>query len=398
MNDILKKLLPNSLKRKLRKLVRRALLHQNINCKPSLQQKRVLVSYLTSSLENPLDSLLTHPNHLESLAIIKSLIDLDFVIDVAYCLDETNLDLIEQKDYDIIFGFGKPFLSYGRKHPESLKIIYLTEASPDFSEKKEKERDEYLFKRHGKHMLIKRTGVYLTNKQLSIANAGILIGNNYIKPTYEGMINRIETIFPTALVNANFKPFKKDHTKSRKNFVWFGSNGAVHKGLDILVDVFADNPDLNLFVCGLKGVERRLFKFSRYPNIHDLGFVNVNSDKFLSLVKKSSFVIFPSCSEGMSTSVITCMYHGMIPIVTKEVGIDEEDFTFILKDFHVEYISKVVRRCSEIPAERLAEISQDVLHYSQERFTIKAFEDNFSRAFTSIVKSLRPEYIRDVAK
>ncbi len=51
------------------------------------------------------------------------------------------------------------------------------------------------------------------------------------------------------------------------------------------------------------------------------------------------FSIFPSCSEGQSGSVLTTMSLGLIPIVTKEVGIDVFDKGFLIND-NIEILDK----------------------------------------------------------
>lgn len=392
MKSLIKKLLPRSIEHKLRKFVKRPLFIQNINHDPSVDQERVLLSYVVAPLERPLESVMTHSNQQEVLMIIKALIDLNFSIDVAYCLDDTNTSLILQKHYDLILGFGSPFLSYSQVNPKCLKIIYLTEASPDFSRRQEEERDEYFFQRHKKHMLVRRTGTYFTNEQLDIADAAILIGNEFVKETYAGLPYEIQTLFPTGMENPNFVPNRKHHEETRKCFLWFGSSGAVHKGLDILVDVFSlsENSDLTLFVCGLKDRERKLFNFRRTKNIIDLGFVPVLSNEFLALLEKCTYVILPSCSEGVATSVVTCMNHGLIPVVTRETGLDMKDFVVHMLDYHVGYVSEVVRKCANKSVQDLETFEREVIQYAKDSFSKKAFKKNFLNALQRILAEHSP--------
>ncbi len=387
LKSLIKKLLPRSIEHKLRKFVKRPAFIQNINHDPSVDQDRVLLSYVIAPLERPLESVMTHSNQQEVLMIIKALIDLNFSIDVAYCLDDTNTSTILQKHYDLILGFGSPFLSYSQVNPKCLKVIYLTEASPDFSRRQEEERDAYFFQRHKKHMLDRRTGRYFTNEQLNIADAAILIGNEFVKETYVGLPYSIHTIFPTAMENPNFVPYRKHHEETRKCFLWFGSSGAVHKGLDILVDVFSlpENSDLTLFVCGLKGSERKLFDFKHTKNIIDLGFVQVLSNEFLTLLEKCTYVILPSCSEGVATSVATCMNHGLIPVVTKGTGFDRKDFVVHLQDYHVEYVSEVVRECANRSVRDLEAFEREAIQYARTSFSKKAFKKNFLFALQKIL-------------
>lgn len=376
MREFLKCLIPKDLEKRLRKILKRPLFHQNINYDPSRMQKKALISYLTFPLENPLEYI-THTALLESLIILKTFIELDYSVDVAYCKDYTNLDLILRKHYDLVFGFGDPFLHYAKTHPNVFRIIYLTESSPDFSTAREKEREDYFYERHRKKMLIKRTNMYLTNDQIQIADKGILIGNDHTRATYGDLAKKIVTLYPTALENRDFVFQPKDHSKTRKNFLWFGSTGAIHKGLDLLFDVFTENPDIELFVCGLNGPEKKLFPFKKYRNIHDMGFVNVNSKKFTQLVNTCSFVVLPSCSEGVATSVLTCMYHGLIPVVTEETGIEKQDFVIIIPDYHLENVSEIIKYCSNMNPKKLAMMSESVFQYARKNFSLEAFRKNF---------------------
>ena len=47
------------------------------------------------------------------------------------------------------------------------------------------------------------------------------------------------------------------HLNSRKHFLFLGgTRGAVHKGLDLLIDAFQQEPDLHLYICGKHHLEQ----------------------------------------------------------------------------------------------------------------------------------------------
>ena len=45
-------------------------------------------------------------------------------------------------------------------------------------------------------------------------------------------------------------PDQKDFDRCRNSFLWFGSNALVHKGLDRVLEAFAEMPEYHLTVCG----------------------------------------------------------------------------------------------------------------------------------------------------
>jgi len=179
-----------------------------------------------------------------------------------------------------------------------------------------------------------------------------------------------------------FKP--RDLNQSRKNFIWFGSYGAIHKGLDILIDVFKLLPEYNLFICGLDRREKNLFKLN-YKNIHDLGFINIKSKEFICLMDSCSYVILPSCSEGMATAVLTCMNHGLIPIVTRECGIDLLDWGFYLDDYHIGFLREKIIECANYDIELLEKQHKQIFNYSREQFNLQRYSQDFEQIIVNIL-------------
>jgi len=306
------------------------------------------------------------------------------VIDVIHCLDEKHNDLIAEKKYEVIFGLGEPFYIASINNPKALKIIYLTESHPSFSLQQEKLRVDYYFERHKQRVPLKRSGLHYKVKDISVANYGILVGNKITLQTYTFSAERIFTLNPTGLINENFVFTKRDRSESRKHFVWFGSGGAIHKGLDILIDVFNELPEYHLYICGLSAQEKKLFAI-KGKNIHDLGFIYVESSEFMDLMQTCSYVILPSCSEGMATSVLTCMNHGLIPVVTRECGIDLKEWGVYLEDYSVEYIRGSVEHCASIEPDLVEKYQNEVYEYSRRQFVISRYSQDLQHIVNTII-------------
>lgn len=227
---------------------------------------------------------------------------------------------------------------------DALKIVYLTENAPKISYKNEKERIDYYYERHHQKINIARSGKIYHESFIKKSDFGIFLGNKYTRRFYNNLISeeKLYLLNPTGLINKRYTiKTNKNFDYIKRNFLWFGSGGAVHKGLDILLDVFKRNKELNLYIAGLGNNEKWLVeKYKDSKNIIDLGFINVQSNEFNKIMDKVAFVILPSASEGMATSVLTCMKHGIIPVVTPYTGIDVENIGIVLNDYKVEYIEK----------------------------------------------------------
>jgi glycosyltransferase involved in cell wall biosynthesis len=79
-------------------------------------------------------------------------------------------------------------------------------------------------------------------------------------------------------------------------------------------------------------------------NIITYGFVDINGDIFADILKKCSFVVFPSCSEGGCVSVLTAIGNGgLIPIISHETTISTGNEIWI-ENLTYEGIDKSIRK------------------------------------------------------
>jgi glycosyltransferase involved in cell wall biosynthesis len=359
--------------------------YQDINFNPANPfQKKVLISYITAPLENPTEEFPSHTNYSECREIISIFRDLGYAVDVVHCLDEKHNPEIRKKKYDVIFGFGEPFYYAALQNPHAIKIIYLTEVHPELSYRNEKERIEYFYRRHNKRTQLKRSGKHFKTREIEIADFGIFFGNAFTSQYYAIPPGALYTLEPTGLINKDYTYKKRDFAESRKNFIWFGSYGAIHKGLDILVDAFSDLPEYSLYICGLTTSERKLFDIGK-KNIHDLGFVHVETPAFIRLMDSCSFVILPSCAEGMATSVLTCMNHGLIPVVTRECGIDLQDWGIYIEDYRVESVKEQIKMCATCDPRILEKYHKQVYDYSIKKFNIDRYSKDFKKILMDIL-------------
>lgn len=353
----------------------------NINKDLTKKQKKVALVYVHYNFTNTLEEIY-HTQALENCQIIKAFIDRNYDIDVINCHEENALELVKSIKYDVVFGLGDLFYSICMLNPSAKKIIYTTENYPVFSLKKEKERIGYYNHRKHKKLNFMRSNVYFKVEHFKHIDYAIVMGR---KKEFEKLDVPIFDINPTGLINSKFEMSNKKHEYTKYNFLWFGSSGAVHKGLDILYDVFKKRNDVNLYICGLDKKEKKILKINDKKNIIDLGKININSDLFLDLCNKCSFVILPSCSEAMSTSVITCMLHGLIPIVIKENGFEKMGNNCIyLNDFKVEYIDMFITKLVKESNEYLSEFESKAYSFARKNFIIEKFSEDFNNILDNI--------------
>src|SRR6185369_12031385 len=95
-------------------------------------------------------------------------------------------------------------------------------------------------------------------------------------------------------------------------------------------------------------------------------------------------VIHPSCSEGQPGSVVHCMHSGLIPLVTREAGIDTGDFGVTFADDSLDEIEQVILDVSRRPSEWLRQRSEATRRSASEDYS----EDAFARRWRSIVSEI----------
>jgi glycosyltransferase involved in cell wall biosynthesis len=176
----------------------------------------------------------------------------------------------------------------------------------------------------------------------------------------------------------------KEFTACRANFLWFGSHGFVHKGLDLVLEAFAEMPDYHLHVCGpLKKEENFVAAYHKElyetPNIHAVGWVDVESQDFTMMAKQCLGVVYASCSEAGGANVIICMHAGLIPLVSYESSVDVEDFGVMFKDNSVKTIKSAVQMVSALPSDQLRQMARKAWEFARANHTREKFTEEYKK-------------------
>lgn len=174
------------------------------------------------------------------------------------------------------------------------------------------------------------------------------------------------------------------------SFIFFGGNGLICKGLDLVLEAFDGMHNLELHVFGPLG-EKDFWKYYKpllmvNPQIHVHGFVDVGGKIFQEVTSRAAFNIFPASSEGAATSVVTAMRAGVIPLVTYEAGVNVEPFGFqIPKDqVNPEALRDLIGRLSSMGADEVRKRSK-LAYLASLEFCESNFTDKFDLAVREIL-------------
>ncbi|SNB46603.1 glycosyltransferase [Geobacter sp. DSM 9736] len=291
-------------------------------CAPS--RGSALVSYMPLPLVGDPAFFKGHSNVWESAEVVATFNRLGYRVDL---LNWRDASFVPPAVYDIVFDIHGNLSRYSA--PRSSAVFYVTGSNPSFSNRAEQERLDAVARRRGASLKPRRKigeeEIRTFNANLERADLILLVGNETTAGTFPEHIRRkMRCICATGSYLPSLSA--PDLRGNGREFLWFNGQGAVHKGLDLVLEVFARHRDLTLHVVGpyLKEddfVSSYRRELTELPNIRSHGFLYPAGKKFRQIAARTGFFISPSCSEGMSTSAITCMQHGMIPILSANCGI-----------------------------------------------------------------------------
>lgn len=279
------------------------------------------------------------------------------------------------KDYDLLIGVGPVCRRLAEALPESVTKVYLaTAAEPGFFNRQEADRLEDLARRRGCRLEPRRQ-VRFRGEELAPFHAVFVVGNRFTAETFAPYHDRV---FPFDNVgHPGLEVPERDFAAARRHFLFFSSRGQVLKGLDRLLEAFGAAPDLHLHVAGTYERERDFVDCYRrelyeLPNVHPHGWLRLRSPAFYEVVARCGSVVHPSAVEGQAGSVIDCMSTGLVPVVSRETGVDTDGVGVVLPSCEIEEIARVVRSVADRPAEWLEAESARTRDLARARFSHEA--------------------------
>lgn len=356
----------------------------SVKISPNIFTRKIgiaLVSYLKDSSDAKYknDILPGHSNQWESREIARVLVSMGYVTDV---VDWDDSSFILSKKYDAIidiadlFSRNKDILS-----DKTIKLLHLTGSYPSYQNQAEKKAAKRFERRTGVSYRLKRqvNNVKGAVESMQISDSISLLGNINTLATYPKKLRSKITLVP---VTASYlKWIKQDHyVPTKRQFVWYFGSGAIHKGLDLVVETFLKRPNLVLHIIG--NIEDDESFWSAYKgkiyhskNIFYHGILDPNDEKFKKIIDNVFSFIAPSCSESMSTSVVTCLSIGLYPIISRDTGVDLPGNSGIyLKEVSIRAINEAISTLLGYTSGRILKeikvIQKDAVNkYSREEFS-----------------------------
>ena len=354
---------------------------------------KVLISYITSPFKSELNY--SHSNLRECYAAA------EIFHTLGYCVDVVEFSLnrkIDYSKYDILYGMG-PVLErsfYTQEAKSPIRIFYATGCNPVFSDVETvlKVRDFYNQKRRllmGSSRIIKQS----QHAQIFLSEAVIVLGNEYVQNTYrrydpKGVDRYVRlNAFYNDVYDIDLE--NKDFSLAKKHFLWFGSGGLIHKGLDILLDIFSQRKDLFLHICGASMKETGFFDYykdllSTSSNIINHGFVKMESDEFKRIMHTCGYAVFPSVSEGGSPALLNTMANGgVIPIITRSSGLDMDEYGWIIDAHDINLFSDAINEAALLADAVLKEKAIKVKSHVRKTYTYENYKKNLSNIIEGIL-------------
>lgn len=241
----------------------------------------------------------SHTQYQDCAEMAKTFLDLGYAVDV---IDSHNQIFEPTKPYELFIGHRINFdWIAGLLNDECIKIAHLDTAHWVFNNHATYRRKFELQRRRGvtimsSHRLVEH------NLAIENANYGVAYGNAFTLDTYRYANTPLFRV-PISTCAQFPWPENKDFEACRSNFLWFGSGGFVHKGLDLVLEAFAQIPEHHLYVCGPLLKEKDFVKayykeLYQTPNIHAVGWVDVDGPAFREIANKCLGLVYVSCSEG----------------------------------------------------------------------------------------------------
>lgn len=378
----LKKILPRPVKNALRNAYARHKLEVSPppipveNYFKADHSKRVLLSYVVGPfLGGELDS---HSNCREALIIAECFHHM------GYCVDVISYDFswdIDYSRYNCIFGLGEPLeRSFYQDVPNLIRIHYATGHHVRFQNSATLKRAQTVHESKGVWLLDScRVVPWTWSAQTTLSSTMIVSGNKRVMESYRShyqgpilpqIVSHYAMLPPEKLTGKNF-------AQAKNNFLYFSSMGAIHKGLDLLLQVFAKTPDKTLHIAAPLESEpafTRVFAEElACPNIKLHGFLDVRSEVFCTLMRECAFAVLPSCSEAMASSLLNVMCNGLIPVLTPECGFDAMPYAVQIDAPDAASVKSAVSICSSLSTEEVKRRSLQCLAETRRRYSLDAF-------------------------
>lgn len=338
-----------------------------------------------------------HSNITECYAIAECFDRLGYRVD---CSSRAKTG-IDYSPYDIVFGInGNAFFgSFGACiEKEPLRIFYSVGAHTCYNYTVTVERNREFYGRHGRWLLGSNRyvpGDARNYYEAHFSDSVICLGNDFVRGFFEkddartGHYKSLPAFyFPVADPSVD-----KDFGKCRRNLLWFGSMGMVHKGLDIAIDFAVAHPEYRLHICGGSSQERDFWNLYSpvlrgHGNIVVHGFVDIESEKFKEILSECSILVNPSISESGAVAVLNVLGNGaLLPVYSEATGIELSQAGIAVPSVTYSGFEAALLVAGEMSPEELKEKAWAAHRLVAENYTLEKYKENMYNILKDITEN-----------
>jgi glycosyltransferase involved in cell wall biosynthesis len=200
----------------------------------------VVLSYLTWPFLKGLneDRMRGHTNAFEVLEMAQSFLELGFRVEIC---EWDDLEFIPPSDSKIVIDIHQNLERWDPNLPrECIKVLHAT--GPHWlSYKVELDRIEGILNRRG--MALKPRRQSAPSRAIEVADIVTVLGNDFTIKTF-AFARKPAVRIPISSAYALPWPEKRALAEAKRRFLWVGSFGMVQKGLDLVLEAFAQMPEL----------------------------------------------------------------------------------------------------------------------------------------------------------
>lgn len=356
-------------------------------------RRRVLICYLPEAFDAPLPR--SHSNFTECYTAAKVFHSLGFSVDCA----SRNHKGIDYSPYDVVYGITSD--AYARSFSASgdpLRIFYSVGAHTFLNFKVTAERNKRFHSEHGCRALsschyVPGNGMNYYNAHLS--DAVICLGDASVTQHFIDEDPRPGHYYtlPAFYFDIRRPSADKDFEKCRRNLLWFGSSGLIHKGLDIAIDFALRHPEFTLHICGASRGEKEFWRYyaplaDKAPNIVQHGFVDIGSEEFARILDECALLVNPSLSESGAVAVLNVLANGLLyPVYSRETGLALSDYAPEVPEVTYAAFEKAIMEAASLPAAELLQRAAALNGHVRRNYSLALYEERLRTHIETILKN-----------